>query len=134
MDNKGIDMVFKGAQKKYPFLVDWFVDSDVDNYMSLVPINLIINKEMTCKHFGYEQRKEFLKRFTNFGWVMDCDVMRGDEIYLELYRYFVNGYEMIPPEFCKLSSISFDGGIKRLSVSLIYLDDYVSPEPDSFHS
>jgi hypothetical protein len=65
---------------------------------------------------------------------MDCDVMRGDEIYLELYRYFVNGYEMIPPEFCKLSSISFDGVIKRLSVSLIYLDDYVSPEPDSFHS
>jgi hypothetical protein len=25
MDKKGIDMVFKGAQKKYPFLVDWFL-------------------------------------------------------------------------------------------------------------
>jgi hypothetical protein len=134
MDKKGIDMVFKGAKKKYPFLVDWFLDSDAERYVTLVPINLIINKEITCKHFGYEQRKGFLKRFTNFGWVMDCGIIKGDEIYLEIYGYFVNGYDMIPPEFCEWSEITFDGGIKRLTVSLIYSDDYVFPEPDSLRS
>lgn len=127
-------MVFKGAQKKYPFLVDWFLDSDAERYMSLVPINLIINKEMTCKHFGYEQRKGFLKRFTNFSWVMDCDIMMGDDIYDEIYRYFSNGYEMLPPEFCEWSEITFGVSIKKLTVSLIYSDDYDFPEPDSLRS
>ena len=134
MDNKGIEMVFKGAKKKYPFLVDWFLDSDAERYMSLVPINLIINQEMTCKHFGYEQRKGYLKRFTNFGWFMDCDIMMGDEIYEELYRYFSNGYEMLPPEFCVWSEITFGVSIKKLTVSLIYSDDYDFPEPDSLRS
>ena len=134
MDNKGIDIVFKGAQKKYPFLVDWFLDSDAERYVTLVPINLIINKEITCKHFGYEQRKGYLKRFTNFGWVMDCDIMMGDDIYDEISRYFSNGYEMLPPEFCEWPEISFFVSIKKLTVSLIYSDDYVFPEPDSLRS
>ena len=134
MDNKGIEMVFKGAQKKYPFLVGWFLDSDAEMYMSLVPINLIIDKEMTCKHFGYEQRKVFLKRFTNFDWVMNCDYVKGNEIYEEIYRYFSNGYEMLPPEFCTWSEISFGVSVKKLTVSLIYLDDYDFPHPNSFHS
>jgi len=134
MDRKGIDLVFKGAQKKYPFLVDWFMDSDAVMYKSILPINLVIDSKMTCKHFGYKECNHFLKRFTNFHWVMDCDVIKGDEIYEEIYRYFSNGYKMLPPEFCEWSDIAFGVEIKKLTVSLIYSDDYDFPEPDSLRS
>lgn len=134
MDRKGIDLVFKGAQKKYPFLVDWFMDSDAERYMSILPINLVINREMVCEHFGYNECNHNLKRFTNFSWGMDCDWMKGDEIYDDIYRYFENGYTMIPPDYCEMSEMYGSGHFKKLTVSLIYSDDYDFPEPDSFHS
>jgi len=134
MDRKGIDLVFKGAQKKYPFLVDWFLDSEADKYLSILPINLVINNKMTCKHFGYKECNHFLKRFTNFNWVMDCDYVKGDEIYQEIYEYFSNGYDMLPPEFCAWSDIAFGVEIKKLTVSLIYSDDYDFPDPNSLRS
>ena len=134
MDRKGIDLVFKGAQKKYPFLVDWFMDSDAVMYKSILPINLVIDSKMTCKHFGYNPHQGFVKRFVNFSWVMDCDAITGDDIYEEIYRYFTNGYTMIPPEYCELSEVFNTGRIKKLTVSLIHLDDYDFPEPDSLRS
>jgi hypothetical protein len=119
MERSGIDMVFRAAKKKYPFLVDWDFNLK-EEYSTITPIILRVNQDMICKHFGYEKKNRYANGFGNFDWVIKCDVIEGQRIIEEIRRFFENGYDMIPIENCIINELFNEGQSKRLSVGLCY--------------
>ena len=119
MERSGIDMVFRAAKKRYPFLVDWNFNLN-EAYSTIAPINMRVNQDIACKHYGYKKINRFHNGFANFNWIMDCEADVGIELYEEMRRFFENGYYMIPIENCIINDLFNEGQSKRLSVGLSY--------------
>jgi hypothetical protein len=118
MERSGIDMVFKAAKKRYPFLVDWEFNLS-EYYMSIAPITMTINQEMACEHYGYEKVNRFVSGFGSFSQIMDCDIETGSKLMDEIRNFFEVGYKMVPMEYCIVNEL-WDDSVKRLSVGLCY--------------
>ena len=119
MERSGIDMVFKAAKKRYPFLVDWDFNLN-EEYSTIAPITVRVNQDIACKHYGYEKIERHNNGFANFNWIMDCGADVGINLYDEMRRFFENGYYMIPIENCIINDLFNEGQSKRLSVGLSY--------------
>ncbi len=119
MERSGIDMVFRAAKKRYPFLVDWDFNLN-EEYSTIAPITMRVNQDIACKHYGYEKIERHNNGFANFTWIMDCDADIGIELYEEMRGFFENGYYMIPIENCIINDLFTEGKPKRLSVGLCY--------------
>jgi hypothetical protein len=119
MERSGIDMVFRAAKKKYPFLVDWDFNLKSE-YSTIAPITVRVNQDVVCKHYGYKKIERHHNGFTNFNWVMDCGTDVGGELWEEIRRFFENGYYMIPIENCIINELFNEGQPKRLSAGLFY--------------
>ena len=119
MERSGIDMVFRAAKKKYPFLVDWDFNLN-EEYSTIAPIIVRVNQDKACKHYGYKKISRFSHGFGNFSWIMDCDAVIGGNIYEEMRDFFETGYMMIPIEHCIINDLFNEGQSKRLSVGLSY--------------
>jgi hypothetical protein len=110
MERSGIDIIFKSAKRKYPFLVDWDFNLN-ESYATITPIILRVNQDKVCKYYGYKKIKRFAKGFGNFSWVMICEEIRD---------FFETGYTMIPIEHCIPNELFTEGVPKQLSVGLLY--------------
>lgn len=119
MERSGIDIVFRAAKKKYPFLVGWDFNLK-ESYSTIAPIIVSVNRDKVCKHYGYKQIPRFAKGFGNFNWIMECDEIEGQRIIEEIRRFFETGYDMIPIEHCIINELFNEGQSKRLSVGLCY--------------
>lgn len=119
MERSGIDMVFRVAKKKYPFLVDWdFILNET--YATITPITVRVNQDKACEYYGYKKIKRFAKGFGNFNWIMECDDEIGGMIGEEICDFFETGYTMIPIEHCIPNELFTEGVPKKLSVGLFY--------------
>lgn len=119
MERSGIDIIFKSAKRKYPFLVDWDFNLN-ESYATITPIILRVNQDKVCKYYGYKKIKRFAKGFGNFSWVMECDAEIGGMICEEIRDFFETGYTMIPIEHCIPNELFTEGVPKQLSVGLLY--------------
>jgi len=61
---RGIDLIVKGASKKFPFIKGWGLSDDYKNYNSTLYINLFIDYPEMAKSIGYKVNDLVLRRYT----------------------------------------------------------------------
>lgn len=66
---KGIDMVVRGVQKKFPFIIGWEKSEVFDKYQTQMFINLIVDMNKLSKYYNGP-----IKHY----WVEDLEQGRGD--------------------------------------------------------
>ena len=128
--DKGIDIVVKGLNKEFPFVVGWKLHDDYKAYSTSIYIDLVVDYEKTKEFYGLKPNMtydlEYIKNIQVSYPLTPFDYEGKFDPYLEsqkLVEYVFDMYEYIPDEL-KLNNFNNEyrtiGEYKGLKV-----DDYI---------
>lgn len=112
----GINITVKSLSKKYPFIIGWEFDSDIEKYEYSTFINLIIDKQKVSEYYDrelvertYNEVSVFSSIFSKYDpfeqkddWQREFDFFYKEKQELEndlnrFYEYVPEGYKILSP-------------------------------------
>lgn len=112
----GINITVKSLSKKYPFIIGWEFDGDIEKYEYSTFINLIIDKQKVSEYYDrelvertYNEVSVFSSIFSKYDpfeqkddWQREFDFFYKEKQELEndlnrFYEYVPEGYKILSP-------------------------------------
>ena len=88
----GINIIVKGASKKYPFIVGWELPSNAEKYEFTTYINLLVSPNKLKEYFNKELKKSFYSNESSSlsSFFVTPDPWEEKEKWEEEFEYFYN--------------------------------------------
>ena len=130
---RGLDLVFKGAKKKFPFILGWELSDGYENYDCNLYLDIKVDVKKLSEYIGMEPKQNNTKKsgaiLTPFDW---GDYKSGEweengeksfKLSVQIRDFLNENYEMLPEDY----KIYYDLGhpylyINRLSIDYFLFD------------
>lgn len=138
---KGLDMVVKGATKKYPFIRGWELHPDYRTYDSVLFIVLLINPFMFSQWYGCDMKETWKRMLNNDEYYTDFkyyslgsflvdDCYDNDELYQikkDMSDKINDLYQLLPEQYSStyIFTPSFNGSEPTVFRHVIIASDYI---------
>ena len=128
---RGLDLVFKGAKKKFPFILGWEFSDGYENYECNLYLDIKVDVKKLSEYVGMEPKQNNTKKsgaiLTPFDW---GDYKSGEwektgeksyKLTVQIRDFLNENYEMLPEDY----KIYYDLGHPYLYITRLSIDYYL---------
>ena len=128
---RGLDLVFKGAKKKFPFILGWEFSDGYENYKCNLYLDIKVDVKKLSEYVGMELKQTNTKKsgaiLTPFDW---GDYESGEwekageksyKLTVQIRDFLNENYEMLPEDY----KIYYDLGHPYLYITRLSIDYFL---------
>ena len=128
---RGLDLVFKGAKKKFPFILGWEFSDGYERYDCSLYLDIKVDVKKLSEYVGMEPKQNNTKKsgaiLTPFDWgdynsdEWEENGQKSFKISVQIRDFLNENYEMLPEDY----KIYYDLGHPYLYITKLAIDYYL---------